>query len=395
MLVIPALLICALFRCCQLGICDSTPCPGPAFVFLGSCYRLVDQGTDFWRARESCSNCGGQLAIASENSVLTFLRDHLNGTSWWVGQDIEADILWHGDADVQRLCPTLSYSGVLQEAPCLQHNGFICQTDGQSCSTERSNRSATPMENHVQRQLSSRRTKRFVISQADAPDILQMAFQQVQKPLIGGHNLTSLLILLNHWIQDEEDTNTTQLNYTLSLLDQLTDTLTNPDIRSSDLFTNLSNVVYFGVNSIVGTVLSSCSQITWTTQEIQFFTNSALDILNNLQLATLANFSGPVILQTPLFSMLLSSVNSSAIGSKIFSFPGQSVKVVFPSQSALQSLLSNLLSVQIQMMSFAKNPFIIDPSFNVTGTVIGLSVLSENQEIGVHNLTDNFQVCGH
>ncbi|XP_063800318.1 polycystin-1-like protein 2 [Pseudophryne corroboree] len=119
---------------------------------------------------------------------------------------------------------------------------------------------------------------------------------------------------------------------------------------------------------------------------------SAIDVLNGLQLATLTNLRDKVTLQTPTVSIYLNSVNSSEIGQQVLSFPIPVAEFILPSQSALQSVVQSVSSVQIQMMSFPQNPFTIDSSVNISGTVASLTVLNRSQELSVHNLSDDVQI---
>ncbi|XP_075045226.1 polycystin-1-like protein 2 [Mixophyes fleayi] len=306
---------------------------------------------------------------------------------------MKADIFLPGDIGLETPCLVLTHSAVIQKIPCLQQNGFICQTEGQSCNTERLQQSITSTaEKRVKSQIFARRTKRSVNSSAKVPDLLNMALQFVNTPTMGGNNLTDLLTRINSMMQEEEETSKTDLQNAVSLLNQLSLRLQFPDISSSSFFGNLSNVVYYGINSVFQSVLSSCSEIVWTPQEKQTMVDSALGILDNLEGAMLANLSEKVTLQTPMFSIYLNSVNTSEIGQQVLTFPIPVAEVVFPSHSALQPVVQSLSSVQIQMMSFQENPFTLNSSFNISGTVAGLTLLTGKQELSVHNLSDNFQI---
>lgn len=342
---------------------------------------------DFWGARRSCLACGGHLANISDD-VLASLAQQINeSSSWWVEQDSVADNSKHRDILLQILCPVLTHNAVIRSASCIQQNGFICQT-GSSCSNQEVTRSI--VRRHVKSD--AKRRKRTVESSEDVPDLLGMALQLSNSTTMIGLNISDILIHLNSVMQDEEEPNKTQLADMLSLLNQLSDWLQFQNSSSSTLFADLSNVVYYGISGVLESLLSSCSGISWTLSEGQSMTNSALGVMNNLQLAALVNLSEQQSWQTPVFSVLLSSVNTSQIDKYTLSCPDPAAEIVFPSQTALRSLLQTLPSVQVQMTSFSQNPFIMDSSFNVSGTVASLTVLNEKQELSMQNLSDNFQI---
>ncbi|XP_075692924.1 polycystin-1-like protein 2 [Rhinoderma darwinii] len=290
------------------------------------------------------------------------------------------------------LCPVLKPNAEIRSVSCLQQNGFICQT-GSRCNMERHQEvTRSTGRRHVKSQSFARRRKRSVESNEDAPDLLDMALQLSNTTTMGGHNVTDILIRLNSLMQDEEEPNKTQLVDTLSLINQLSDRLQYQDLNSSTLFANLSNVVYYGINSVLQSVQSSCSKITWTSSERQTLTNSALSVSDDLQLSTLSNLNQQVLLQMPMYSALTSSVNTSDINKNSLSCSNPMAEIVFPSQTSLRSVLQSLPSVQVQMKSFFQNPFNMNSSFNISGTVAGLTVLSEKQELSIHNLSDNFQI---
>ncbi|KAM3920318.1 polycystin-1-like protein 2 [Leptodactylus fuscus] len=308
---------------------------------------------NFWGARRSCEVCGGHLANVSGDLLVSLSQQINESSSWWV----ERDALAYNSKprDLQILCPVLTHNAEIQFVSCLQQNGFICQT-GASCNMEK--------HQEVTRSTVQRRLERS----------------------------KDILIRLNSLMQDEEEPNKTQLADTLSLLHQLSDQMQFQDISSFTFFANLSSVVNYGINSILQSVLSTCSAMSWTLSERQSMTKSALNVLNELQLVELSNLTQQLSMETPMFSVVLSSVNTSEINKYTLSCPNAAAEVVFPSQSALHSVLQSLSSVQAQMMSFAQNPFIPDSSFNISGTVASLTVLSEKQKLSIHNLTDNFQI---
>ncbi|XP_056381859.1 polycystic kidney disease protein 1-like 2 [Hyla sarda] len=345
---------------------------------------------DFLDASRSCLACGGHLANVSDG-VLAFLAQQLNeSSSSWV----KHDALANNSTLLLILCPVVTHNAEVQFASCLQQNGFICQTEGSSCNMEQLQEvTRYTVQRHVKSTIFARRRKRSAESNVNVQDILEMALQLSNTTTVAEHNITDILIPLSYLMQDEVEANKTQLVDTLSLLNQLSDQLRTQDINSlSTLFANLSNVVYYGINSILQSILSSCSEISWTLSERQSITNSALDVVNKLQLTTLSNLSHQLSLQTPMFSILLSSVNTSEINKYFLSCPNPMAAVIFPSQTALPSVLQSLPSVQVQMMSFVENPFRMDSSFNISGTVASLTVLKKSQELSLHNLSDYFQI---
>ncbi|XP_053571503.1 uncharacterized protein LOC128661248 [Bombina bombina] len=215
----------------------------------------------------------------------------------------------------------------------------------------------------------------------------------------GGCEKTDLLHLINSLMQDEE-INLTRLNEELSLLDQLSEIIKYPDIRSSAYFSNLSSVVYFGISSVFQSILSPCSETVLSPQQRQSLSISALDILHSLQIFTLSSQSvheQEMSVKTPMFNLQIKSVNCSNLGHMVLSFPEKTQEkvphVIFPIQSSLQSVVQQYFNVNIQMMSFSQSPFISTSALNVTGVVAGLSLYSGVQELNVQNLSDNFQVC--
>ncbi|XP_068117818.1 polycystin-1-like protein 2 isoform X2 [Hyperolius riggenbachi] len=290
--------------------------------------------------------------------------------------------------NTQEKCPTLTSTGVLDSAPCHQKNGFICQTDGQDCNTWKRTPECTA--NHVENQKLNRRAVRSVASQTSIPDLVTMAMQLDAAGLSGSSSVAGLLFSIDYAMENEEDTNKTYLVTCLQGLEQLSNYLQLPDIRSSALYTNLTTVVYFGVNSLLQAILTSCSEIMWTTSERQNLTLLAVDILSSIQQSS--NVTQEASLQTPMFSILQTSFNSSTVGHQVLSTPNSAAEFVFPSQSALQSVLQSVPFLHVQMMTFPANPFIKDTSINITTTVASLSFLSEDQELYVHNLQESFQV---
>ncbi|CAJ0953968.1 unnamed protein product [Ranitomeya imitator] len=214
--------------------------------------------------------------------------------------------------------------------------------------------------------------------------------------LLGGHksaaaNRQDNYAIDGRMMDEAADSSTIRLVDTLLLLKELSVGMQSQDISSSTISANLSTVLYYGINSILQSVLSSCSAISWTQSERQSITNAALGIMNDYQVAMLPNLTQPMVLQTPSFSVLLSSVNTSEINKFTLSYPDPAAEIIFPSRTALQSVLQSLSSVQVQMMSFSQNPYIMDSSFNISGTVASLSVLNDKEELSMQNLSDNFQ----
>ncbi|KAM4017481.1 LOW QUALITY PROTEIN: polycystin-1-like protein 2 [Anomaloglossus baeobatrachus] len=297
------------------------------------------------------------------------------------------------DSLQQMLCPVLTHSADVQSVPCLLQHDFICQTDGSHCQMETDeNVTRSTVRRDVKSHIFPGRRKRSIESSEDVPDLLDMALQLSNITTMAGNNVSDILTRLNFMMQDEEEPNKTDLVDTLLMLNELSMWMQSQDSSSYTIFANLTNIVYYGINSVLQSVLSSCSEISWTQSERQSMTSSALSIMNDFQLSTLPNLTQPLVLQTILFSVLLSSVNTSEINKYTLSYPDPVAEVVFPSQAALRSVLQSLSSVQVQMMSFSQNPFITDSSFNISGTVASLSVLNENQQLSIHNLSDNFQI---
>ncbi|XP_069824642.1 polycystin-1-like protein 2 isoform X2 [Dendropsophus ebraccatus] len=295
------------------------------------------------------------------------------------------------DSMLQILCPVLTHNAEIQSASCLQQNGFICQTEGSRCYMDKPlGFTRSKVQRDVKSQIFVKRRMRSVEASKDGPDFLGMALKLSYTMNAAGSNITDILTHLSSVMQDEMEPNKTQLVDTLSLLNQLSDQMQFQDINSPILFENLSNVVYYGINSILQSIMSSCSEISWTLSERQFITSSALNVMNDLQMTTLMNLSQPLSLQTPMFSLILTSVNTSEINKYALSCPDPVAEVIFPTQTALRSVLQSLPSVQ--MMSFSENPFPVDSSYNISGTVASLTVLNEGEELLMHNLSDNFQI---
>ncbi|XP_044125264.1 polycystic kidney disease protein 1-like 2 [Bufo gargarizans] len=269
----------------------------------------------------------------------------------------------------QKLCRVLTQNAEIQFASCLQQNSFICQTEESSCNMETHQEFTwSTVESHSQ--IFARRRKRSVESSEDVPDLLDMALQLSNTKTTAGNNITV---------------------ETLSLLKQLSDSMQSQDIASSTLLSNLNNIVNYGINSVLQSLLSSCSEISWSVSERQSMINFSLGVLDD-QLAMSSNLSRELSLQTPMFSVHLKSVNTSEINKYALSCTNPVTKVVFPSQAALGSVLQSLQSVKVQLMSFSQNPFIKDSSFKISGTVASLSVLSKKQELSLQNLSDTFQI---
>ncbi|CAH2324014.1 polycystic kidney disease 1-like 3 [Pelobates cultripes] len=381
----------------QQGILTASSCLGPSVSYLGSCYQFVQQRTNYWGAQNSCLACEGQLANVSDGSVLAFLVEQLNQSSmWWVRLDTK-----ESDNPITT-CTVLqksSYSFEVRETTCLQVTNFICQTEGKNCNMESNEMNPnTSTTQNMQSSVAFRR-RRSAGESPFYPDLLAMADQLTNLPTIGGSNLSELLIEIDDAMQDKEERNITELAGTMSLLEELNQKIQDPKVRSTQQFSNLSDIVFFGINSVLQSALSSCSAVVMTAQERQSLVNSALDILDAMEtsiLSSLSPISTAVTVQTPMFSILLQSINSSNLGHMVLSFSnnmsGTVAKAVLPSQAALNPVIKGLPSVQIQMRTFAQSPFLSDSSFNVSGTIASLSFLSGIQELQLQNLSDYFQI---
>ncbi|KAM8945968.1 polycystin-1-like protein 2 [Pelodytes ibericus] len=388
----------------QHGTGSTSLCWGPGITFLGSCYRFLPHRMDFWGAQRSCMACRGGLAIVSDGPVLAFLAQHLNQSSrWWVGHGAKGPDAVGNGSRLTASCRVLVKSGLsvgVQDTTCVDSTYFICQKEGQSCSTGNSHMNSMPRSKKGVQSIVPPLTRCF-FSSIPMLDLLDMANKLINLPMVKGNNLSELLTDINTMVLDEEETSIAQLLGNMSLLNKLSERIQYPDVTSTDQYANLSSVVYFGVNFLLQSVLSTCFQIPLTSQQKQSLTTAALDILQNMQNGVLSNQSligTGVFVQTPVFSLQLTSLNSSDLGQGVLSFPNNTnspaIQAVFPSLAALNSSVNTLQTVQVQMMNFVQNPFLSNSSSSVaiTGPVASLNFMSGVQKINLHNLSDNFQI---
>ncbi|XP_041446114.1 polycystic kidney disease protein 1-like 2 [Xenopus laevis] len=211
----------------------------------------------------------------------------------------------------------------------------------------------------------------------------------------GGLNLTYMLNRIIMMMNDDEERNTTELETELILMENFTGRILCEDVRSSNDFSTLQKVAYFGIQCVFQSILSPCSSINWNSIKRQSMINSALSIIQRLQRSMVTAEGEKSVVETPVFSMLITSVSSSELDQKLLSFSNNTqstnVAVILPSLASLQPSLKGLTSLQVQMISFALNPFISD-STSVSGTVASLSFMNESQELHIENLNDNFQI---
>ncbi|XP_030060534.1 polycystic kidney disease protein 1-like 2 [Microcaecilia unicolor] len=242
------------------------------------------------------------------------------------------------------------------------------------------------------------RKKRFIGQNSPLIDLLKVTSALgSSSDIIADDNITKLVRDITDMLQeDDEDSSSTNLVEDISLLLQLSEKLQDREARSSPYFQNLTRIAFFGTSSILQSVLSTCPGKTRSIEEIQSISNSSMVVLHNLEQATILAFSGsnsPVVVETPMFSLHLSSVKWTELGNRKLSFPdAQAAAVVFPAQETFQDKFKEQDMVQIQMLSFGQNPFPSHSSLNVTGSVLQLSLVSDHQELNLYNLTSDFQV---
>ncbi|XP_078524922.1 polycystin-1-like protein 2 [Lissotriton helveticus] len=208
--------------------------------------------------------------------------------------------------------------------------------------------------------------------------------------------LKNLVLDINDMMQDEEERSLQDLEGEVTLLFHLSEKLNDPGIRSALDISNLTSMAYYGINSVLQTLLSTCSANDWTTAEKQNISQSLVTVLRNLELAKTFDLTEKkplFLMKTPMFSTQIVRENSSQLCNRKLAFEGdeKAASVVFPEVSPFNRSHQNGSVVNIQLTSFPQNPF-PESSMNISGTVSSVSILSGSQEVKVQDLPGYFQI---
>ncbi|KAJ1083638.1 hypothetical protein NDU88_003793 [Pleurodeles waltl] len=297
-------------------------------------------------------------------------------------------------------CPSLYKSANLMQVtsfPCHSQHPFICEydyLDGQGCTRDHkaswNSMMPTSLNFQDQRWFQLQRSKRFL---SETP----IDVSNLMNSLNIDSTLKGLVGHINDLMQDDEERSLQDLEQEVTLLFQLSEKLKDPGIRSAHYISNLTSMAYYGINSILQTVLSTCSANDWTVAEKQNISQSSVAVLYNLgfgKILDLTDNKPLFLMKTPVFSTQIVREKSSQLCNKILAFEGdeKAASVVFPEVSPLSKALQNGSSVNIQLTSFLQNPFPSESSLNISGTVSSLSILSGSQEVKVQDLPGYFQI---
>ncbi|XP_063800317.1 uncharacterized protein LOC134968754 [Pseudophryne corroboree] len=151
------------------------------------------KGTQNFSSHKSSISSAKPAAQYNRDSFGRSFLPHVGSiTAARLYQHWSADALVLRNVRLETSCLVLTHSAVIQKISCLQQNGFICQTERQSCNMEPTHQFMTSRgEEHVKSNKKNiRKTKRSVESDSDIPDLLNMAQQLANTPTIGGNNLT-------------------------------------------------------------------------------------------------------------------------------------------------------------------------------------------------------------